>query len=645
MMRNPLGRSLYCAMLALHPLPFRRRFSSELLFIFDHQSGSTWFLLWDALISLFRQRFFREHEEPATVVASGYVEILTSQLRFSRIAQSVAISTVLFTALSMLLPVGGNKGAQNWYFPRGPERSRHFFKTSSTTNSSSAESSAATGQATDKSLNADANPTIDPNAGAKSTDAKSTGAKKLAAAQADTEEQHIARIINGLRNAVEIKGESGQKMKLIDRMAYYHATGASIAFIHDGKIEWSRGFGVSKAGGPPVTPDTIFQAASISKPVTAMAVLKLAQEGKIDLDTDINQYVTSWKLPENQFTQQKKVTIREILSHTAGINVHGFGGHDPRSPVPTVLQVLDGQPPAQNPPIRVVALPGTQWQYSGGGYTVLQQALVDHFREPFPQLMQQTILDPVGMKHSTFQQPLPPSILSTAAVTTDENGKPLQAAGFTYVELAAGGLWTTPSDLARFLIEVQNEYAGTSDRVLSESTARQMLTPVPVAQVGTTGNYSEGFFIGGSPSNQYFAHEGTNSGFGSYMIAYKNGDGAVIMVNGGTQLVYEILRSISQEYHWPDFKPAEHTVASVNPSIYDSLVGTYGYINVTREGDRLMGEIPGGVPRAQLYPDSASSYFFRDFQIELTFDHDARGKADAVEFVTPMTHQHLPRTK
>jgi CubicO group peptidase (beta-lactamase class C family) len=631
MMRNPLSRSLYCALLFLHPLPFRRRFSSELLFIFDHHSGSTWFLLWDGLISLFRQRFFREYEPSEARVASGYVEIVTSQLGFSRIAQSAAISVLLFTTLSLLLPVSGNKGAQSWYFPRGPERSRHFFKPSASTNRNADEASTATGQSADKKLNA----AVDPSA----------GAKKLISAQADTDEQHIARIIGGLRSAVEIKGESGQNMKLADRVAYYHASGASIAFIHNGKIEWARGFGVNKAGGLPVTPDTIFQAASISKPVTAMTVLKLAQEGKINLDVDVNQYLTSWKLPENQFTQEKKVTIREILSHTAGINVHGFGGHDPRLTVPTVLQVLDGQPPAQNPPIRVVTVPGTQWQYSGGGYTVLQQLLVDHFGEPFPQLMQRIVLDPIGMKHSTFQQPLPPSLLPTAAFTTDENGKPLQVAGFTYVELAAGGLWTTPSDLARFLIEVQNEYAGTSHQVLSEPTARQMLTPIPLAQLGTTGSYGLGFSVGGSSSNQYFGHEGTNNGFGSYMIAYKNGDGAVVMVNGGTQLVYEILRGIAQEYHWPDFKPTEHTLASVDPRVYDSLVGTYGYINVTREGDHLMGEIPGGVPKAQLYPDSATSYFLREFQIELTFDHDDQGKANAVEFVTPMTHQHLERTK
>src|SRR5438876_8858011 len=130
-----------------------------------------------------------------------------------------------------------------------------------------------------------------------------------------------------------------------NRMAHYHVPGLSLACTHNGTVEWNQAFGVARVSGDPVTPETLFQASSISMPVTAVAVLRLVEQGKLNLDVDVNQYLRSWKLPSNRFTEKKKVTLRELLSHTAGATVHGFAGYATGQKVPTLVQVLNGESP------------------------------------------------------------------------------------------------------------------------------------------------------------------------------------------------------------------------------------------------------------------------------------------------------------
>lgn len=290
-------------------------------------------------------------------------------------------------------------------------------------------------------------------------------------------EQRIQRIQNELLPAVLVKGDPPATTKLADRMAALHVPGVSIAVIHDGKIEWARGFGNASIGGPPVTPDTLFQAASISKPVAALAVLRLVQSGKLNLDTDVNQYLKTWKVPSNPLTDRTKVTLRELLTHTAGLTVHGFAGYASDAPLPTLVQVLNGEKPANSAPILVDTEPGTIWRYSGGGYVIAQQLLQDVTGEPFAKLMHDTVLEPMGMTKSTYEQPLPRNRLAEVAMPYRNNGQPVPGGPHVYPEMAPAGLWTTPSDLARYAIEVQRSLAGTSNRVLSTATVRQMLTP------------------------------------------------------------------------------------------------------------------------------------------------------------------------
>jgi CubicO group peptidase (beta-lactamase class C family) len=262
-------------------------------------------------------------------------------------------------------------------------------------------------------------------------------------------EQRIERIRSALLPPVLVQGEPIQASDLSSRMRELGVPGVSIAVIHDGRIEWARGFGFVAAHGAAITPETLFQTGSIGKPITTVAALRLVQAGKLTLDTDVNQYLESWKLPSNEFTQQAPVTLRGLLTHSAGVTVEGFRGYESGSPLPTPIQILDGEPPANNPPIRVDMTPGQMWRYSGGGFQIAQQMMTDVTGTPFDILMQEWVLRPLGMHHSTYAQPLPAKLLAQAALAHREDGTVL-AGGANVFPLDSGATITFWREGARF---------------------------------------------------------------------------------------------------------------------------------------------------------------------------------------------------
>jgi len=452
----------------------------------------------------------------------------------------------------------------------------------------------------------------------------------------DVVAQRIERVENGLLPPAVLKGEAPEKMKLADRMRFYKTPGVSIALINDGKIEWARGYGVLEAGGKePVTPETLFQAASISKSLTAMVVMRLVEQGKLDLDSDVNKRLVSWKVPENDFTKDQKVTVRRLLAHTAGVTVSGFLGYPSDQALPELRQILEGEKPANSAPIRVDMTPGAKFRYSGGGYVILQQLMMDVTGKSFPELMQETLLQKLGMTHSTFQQPLSPALASTAAAGHLPNGKEIEGKWFVLPELAPAGLWTTPADLARLLIEVQKARLGKSNKVLSANSTKLMLTP-------EIDNVALGWLVDGKDDSARFSFGGSNVGYKSRMLAYMNsGRGIVVMTNGenGAELTTEILRSVAAEYGWPDFHPRERVIAKVDPAIYDAYVGEYeiapGFILfVSREGDKLFSRampIPTppsmtDQPKSEMFPESETTFFVKDADATFTFIKNNNGQ-------------------
>ena len=348
--------------------------------------------------------------------------------------------------------------------------------------------------------------------------------------------------------------------------------GMSVAVMDNFQIAWAKGYGVTEIGtSTPVTPHTMFQAGSVSKPVAATGALFLVQQSKLALDEDINNKLRSWKLPENEFTRDQKVTLRRLLSHTAGLTVHGFPGYDVDEPVPSVPQLLNGESPANTDPVRVDTVPGTLWRYSGGGTVIAQQLMEDVAGKPFPQLMREVLFDKIGMDDSTFEQPLPPEKHAMAASGTQWDGTMVHGRWHTYPEMAAGGLWTTASDLAKFAIEIALSHQGRANHVLSQSTVQEMLRPqtdLPTeASFGKKENPARmglGFFLGDETRPDLFGHTGDDAGFEAMLIMDgATGQGAAIMTNSQFgSLIYDYLTdNIAQEYGWKNYVPADRPSA------------------------------------------------------------------------------------
>jgi CubicO group peptidase (beta-lactamase class C family) len=328
-------------------------------------------------------------------------------------------------------------------------------------------------------------------------------------------------------------------------------TGLSLAIIDGGKIVREQGYGFTdKNGKTPVSSPTLFQAGSISKAVAALGALHLVDKGVLSLDEDVNTKLRTWRVPQNKFTDAHIVTLRLLLSHTAGMTVHGFPGYRVGAPLPTLIQVLNGEKPANSAAIRVNQIPGSEWKYSGGGYVVMQQMVLDVTGKPFPRFMDETVLKPLGMSSSTYSQPLPEEMAPRAAKGYGGIfGQSVNGAWHIYPEMAPAGLWTTAGDLARFAIGIQNSVAGHSNLVISQSLTRQMLT---VEQR----NYGLGLGLSGNGRTLRFGHDGANAGFDAVMIAYAYaGKGAVVMINKNEdgKAMSQIFAAIREQYHWPDY--------------------------------------------------------------------------------------------
>ncbi len=464
--------------------------------------------------------------------------------------------------------------------------------------------------------------------------------------EADKDIALIDKIENSLMPTVVIEGDSMAVYNIHERMEYYNVPGVSIAFINDGEIKWAKGYGyLTNDSIKAVNENTLFQAASISKPLAAMAALHLVEEGKLGLDDDVNQYLKDWQVEENEYTLNEKVTLRRIVSHSAGLTVHGFGGYSATDTVPDIIQVLDGEKPANSARIHPDTIPGTIYRYSGGGYTVMQKMLSDITGMTFPELMQEYVLSETGMTNSTYQQPLPADMEENAAVAYKADGKMVEGRWHTYPEMAAAGLWTTPSDLLRYALEVQKSLKGESNKIISAKMTEEMLTP----QINSHGL---GPALGGEGDSIRFLHGGGNEGYRCHLMAFaKLGPGVAIMTNGdnGGELISEIMRSFSKVYGWGINKPIKKKIIDADEIDLTEFEGEYVLnwqgedmvVEISAVNDHLEGTQLWSGLSFKMYPESELLFFNKDDGAPFEFKKDESGEITEILIL----RQHIFKKK
>ena len=422
---------------------------------------------------------------------------------------------------------------------------------------------------------------------------------------ATAEPDQIAHILAHLQPPVRIEGHPVTDHTLAEEMAAHHVPSISIAVAEHGRIVWARAYGLADvADNRPASVRTRYEAGSISKPVAASGALRLVQEGRLALDAPANSELKSWRIPENDFTKDRPVTLRHLLTHTGGLTVHGFPGYAAGSPAPNVVQVLEGQAPANTAAVVVASQPGSTWGYSGGGFTIAQLMMTDATGQSFPELMAERVLAPLGMSDSTYEQPLPAALAADAASGYQRGGAPVAGRFHTYPEMAAAGLWTTPTDLAKWALALSRAFTGASSELMSQASAQAMLTP-------GLGHWGLGVEVGGAGDDLWFHHGGDDAGFNANLIAWpRRGRVLVAMTNSddGMVVATELMQAVAREYGWKGFEPTMVQSVPLTEAQLKEVSGSYGHglVVISANGPDLGLTYSGS--RVDLIPQGADTF-------------------------------------
>ncbi len=444
--------------------------------------------------------------------------------------------------------------------------------------------------------------------------------------------KRMADFAQGVLPVNPIEGEH-VRWPVEERLTHYNCPGVSVCVIENGDIADAAGFGVITPNGRAVDADTIFAGASISKPVTAILALQLVEQGKLSLDAPVNNYLRTWKLPENAFTREIAVTLRHLLSHRAGTTVHGFGAFPRDKQAPTLYDVLNGAPPSLTPAVVVDKLPGTSVRYSGGGTQLVQLLLEEMTGLNFADLAAQKVFEPLGMRRTTFRQPLPPELEPYAAIGHHADGRQVNGR-FTFTpQLAAGGIYTTGPDYARFMIECRNAWLGKHNILIGQVTARDMMS----GQGG--GQFGLGWEIFGRGAATRFAHGGSNEGYQCNTLCnLEMGWGGVVLTNSlsGIILYYELLNGLAGAYDWQGYMRPPRKVRTLGPQEQAQYVGRYAivsgleapYLDVWIQDGQLYSRVEGLIlPAKPVFMDVNGRFFTQQTPGEIKFIHDNTGKA------------------
>lgn len=433
--------------------------------------------------------------------------------------------------------------------------------------------------------------------------------------------EQIARVETTLSRGMVI---DGKLYTLAERMKHYNVAGVSVAVIDNYQIVWAKGYGYAdKKEGRKVTVNTLFEPGSISKSLNAVGILQLAQQGKLDLYQDINQYLVNWKFPYDTVSHGKNITTAQLLSHTAGLSVHGFPGYHRDSAIAKVTDILDGRAPSNTEAVRSFTEPGKETRYSGGGILITQQMLTDLTKQPYEQYMNEQVFRPLGMTNSSYDQPPPASQQQNLATGYKSNGDEVPGKYNVYPEKAAAGLWTTPTDIYKYIIEMQQAYQGKSSKVLNQEMVKLHVTPYK-------NDVALGTYIQNRNGEKYFVHSASNEGFTGYFLGgLTNGKGVALFVNSEDGYVLlELINSIALVYNWEGFiKPEQITTVPVNDTLTSKYTGEYitdgVFSEVKKEKDGLHYWIDG--VSSKMHFTSPINFRNIEFSSAKTFVFDSAG--------------------
>jgi CubicO group peptidase (beta-lactamase class C family) len=465
-------------------------------------------------------------------------------------------------------------------------------------------------------------------------------------------QEKISQVENNLIPYVPVKGFKG--WNIIDRMKYYKVPGLSIAVIKDYKIDWAKGYGLADTlKNRPVTTETMFSAGSISKFLMAVTALKMVDNGQIELEQPINNYLTSWKIAENDFTKKTPITLRMLLSHTAGTSQTSYFGFTPTEPLPTIVDVLSGAKISQTRAVVANSEPNKEFRYSGGGSMIAQLALIDVSKKSFSSLTQEILFDKLVMKNSTFEQPVPAKF-SKQVSWAYSFASWFKGMPYVYPQQAAAGLYTTPTDLAKFFIDVQKSYLG-KGKILSKDITKKMLT----AQINVSdGGYKEQMGIGPfliqrtdnkDPKGVFFEFTGVNAGFLAYGIAsVEGGNGVIVMLNSGDNqngIGKEIRRAVAKVYNWTTYLPTEIEPILLSDVELDKLAGRYrmgtdDVLYLRKEKNYLVENINNGLD-IYCFPITKDTIVFTDYNIKGFFKRNEKGEVTGLQNI----YQEKPMPK
>ena len=446
--------------------------------------------------------------------------------------------------------------------------------------------------------------------------------------------EHEAKKLNiesSITPRLQIEGKVIPNWTITERMDYYRVPGLSIAFFSEGKVQWTKCYGFSSFDKTEqINENTLFQAASISKSLTSYYVMTLMEEGILELDTDVNEYLLGWNVVENEYTKTDKVSLRNLLSHTGGITVSGFEGYNSNyDSIPNIIQILNGESPANSKPIHPNIEPNTKWRYSGGGYVIIQKIIEDLTKDNFEKTISQKVLSKLDMKNSTFEQPPSTKWVENIARGHDKNRETIDGGWNIYPEQAAAGLWSTPTDIAKFAIAFQKLYRGESIGLISTESAKEMLKLYD-------DKWGLGFKINKHGNGFYYGHSGANVGYRSVLIILPEyNEGVVIMSNGefGAPLHTDILRSISKEYSWDIFNPLIKHIHTLSNKEKKKFTGKYEYVsdkslqlNISLIKDELKVTQLWDKESYIIYPESSQVFFDEVHGDNFEFSLNMKGK-------------------